>query len=90
MKTKLIDGVAPLPDDDEILTLITEETDPYGGRGTYAIGIRNTSGEIYRVVNPESLSETTGVMEGLKALGFADELNDIKGMRERCDSIMRR
>ena len=89
MKTKLIDGVLPLANDEEVLAIITDETDPHGGRGVYTVGIRNAQGSVYRLVNPETLGETTGVMEGLKALGFVDELNDVQGMREGCDSIMR-
>ncbi len=90
MNTKLFDGVAPLANDDQIIAAITDEADPWGGGGNaYMIGIRNDAGILYRCICADGFGETVHIMESLKRLGFFDELDQVDGMREKCDSIMR-
>lgn len=61
MQTKLVPGKAARTNDATILSAINEEARD-GGGNTMVIGIRNESGDIYRVVKAEGLGEFMGIV----------------------------
>lgn len=89
MQTKTIDGVEPLALDQKILALIDKEADPFGpGIGVAILGIRNTSGEIYRRIEAVGVKETFGIINGLEALGFINEMTGYDAAPvERCNGV---
>lgn len=89
MRTKLIDGTSPRPDDQQITATVEAEADrQFGGGGMeFIIGVRNAGGQLYRAFSAQGLGEFVRACEALKGLGLADELGGEKGMRDGCDAI---
>lgn len=88
MQTKLRPGV-DVPQYDQEIISVAERKARDGGIEPFVIGIRNRSGAIYRTVRTKGLSEYIDVNEGLKKLGFIDELAEAETMVDGCDSILR-
>lgn len=89
MQNKVIHGVDPLPNDDELTALIEEEADPWGGgAGDYPIAIRNGSGQIYRVITAHGLGEFVRFKQGIEAIGFVNDLRPDEA-RDGFDAILR-
>lgn len=89
MRTKVIKGVAPLANDEEILAAIQGEAKPQLGGKVMVVGIRNDAGIIYRSIHTAGLTEFLGVVEVLGDLELVDELEFETEMREGCDAIFR-
>lgn len=89
MRTKLIDGTSPRPDDQQITAAVEAEADrQFGGGGMeFIIGVRNASGQLYRAFGAQGMGEFVRAGEALKGLGLTDELDGEKGMRHGCDAI---
>lgn len=89
MRTKLIDGTSPRPDDQQITAAVKAEADHQFGGGAmdFVIGVRNAGGQLYRAFVAQGMGEFVRACETLKGLGLADELDGVVGMRHGCDAI---
>lgn len=92
MKTELLDGIEPLPNDDAITRqVLAGADDPYWfGSTPWSYGVRNAEGRIYRRITIESVSELDRTFGVFQDLGFVDELAESGKQREGCDGIFRR
>lgn len=58
------------------------------GRQKLCIGIRNESGELYRLIGTSNMSEFFMTLDRLQALGFVDESGP-EGKPTRCHAVLR-
>lgn len=90
METKLINGKQPRVNDDKILAAVTNKATGDTDGNVMTLGVRNESGQIYRVFFTTGLREFQRAIGALKNLGFRDELTDSFNMKEGCDAIFSR
>lgn len=88
MQTKLIPNTTPAGFDAEIEPLFLKEDSEFGFGPPYYVGIRNETGNIYRIAKTDGLHELIELSEALSALGFRDELTN--GPHDGFDSIFRK
>lgn len=74
METKRIKGIDPLAIDKKVLAAVKEHASPWDCGDRYRIAIRNTAGQIYRVVEMDSLGIYMGVEQSLDALGLRNQV----------------
>lgn len=85
--TVRLQGVAPASFDDDLMAAISR-AHASGSRGpTTVIGIRNTSGQVYRLVHAVGVAESLAVADRLERLGLVDDPNEFDKARQGCDSI---
>ncbi len=81
MRTELIEGNEPRPDDKDLLSLIERHAHngPQARRGVQysRIALRNRVGAIYRVVFPSGAREHRAIHEALRGYGLHDELRGL-------------
>lgn len=74
MHTRLVIGVAPSDQDQKILTMLrfaaSKESDE---KPMYRAGIRNAEGQVYRIVEAQSLEEASRLVKALENMGLAEE-----------------
>ncbi len=89
MKTSLIDGKKPAHFDKHIVGNILLDVAPLDEvqQESMLIGIRNDSGEIYRLIGATKLNSFMNAVEELIDLGLSDELQDTEEQKEGCDAI---
>lgn len=89
MKTVLIDNEKAAAFDKQILAnLLLEEAGEEDVRQeTLLIGIRNSAGNIYRLIGAETLKSYMNAVEELLDLGLVDELQDVEQSTDGYDSI---
>ncbi|UVW28507.1 hypothetical protein [Massilia sp. H6] len=89
MKTSLIDGKKPAHFDKHIVGNILLDVAPLDEvqQETMLIGIRNDSGEIYRLIGATKLNSFMNAVEELIDLGLNDELQDTEEQKDGCDAI---
>ncbi|WP_338847195.1 hypothetical protein V8J88_00565 [Massilia sp. W12] len=89
LKTALIEGrQVPRFDRDITNNLLMEHTSLAEVRDEkMIIGIRNDSGEIYRLIGSMHLKNYMNAVEELFDMEMADELQDVEGQRHGCDAI---
>ncbi|QOY94285.1 hypothetical protein IM543_22865 [Massilia sp. UMI-21] len=89
MKTSLIDGKKPAHFDKHIIGNILLDVAPLDEvqQEVMLIGVRNESGEIYRLIGATKLNSFMNATEELLDLGLVDELQDTEEQKEGCDAI---
>ena len=89
MKTSLIDGKKPAHFDKHIIGNILLDVAPLDEvqQESMLIGVRNDSGEIYRLIGATKLNSFMNAVEELIDLGLVDELQDTEEQKEGCDAI---
>ena len=89
MKTSLIDGKKPAHFDKHIIGNILLDVAPLDDvkEESMIIGVRNESGEIYRLIGATKLNSFMNAVEELLDLGLEDELQDTEEQKEGCDAI---
>lgn len=72
-RTQLLRGPAP-PNDTEVLRALVQAAIPTDAPARrFRIGVRNSDGEVYRVVHLYSLAERSRFAALMQALGFEEE-----------------
>ncbi len=89
MKTSLIEGKKPAHFDKHIIGNILLDVAPLDEvkQEAMLIGVRNESGEIYRLIGATKLNSFMNATEELLDLGLVDELQDLEEQKEGCDAI---
>jgi hypothetical protein len=91
LKTTLIDGATPAQFDKHITgNLLLEAVSADEVRAEkMMIGVRNESGDIYRLIGATKMNSYVNAVEELEDLELVDELADVEETREGCDAIFR-
>lgn len=91
LKTALLEGVKPAKFDKHITkNLLLDVASPHEVRAEkMLIGVRNESGEIYRLIGATKLNSYMNAVEELFDLELVDELQDVEETRDGCDAIFR-
>lgn len=89
MYTKLIDGVPPLPEDEELLVTLKKKLNRYSGPG-YMLGICNAEGKVYRVIGVEGLNGVVTADTVFRSLGFRDAWFGKMGLYRGLSSVFAR
>jgi len=89
VKTSLIDGKKPAHFDKHVIGNILLDVAPLTEVQEEAmlIGLRNESGEIYRLIGATKLNSYMNAVEELLDLGLVDELENTEDQEEGCDAI---
>lgn len=89
MKTALIEGKKPAHFDKHIIgnLLLDVASVEEVRQEKMLIGVRNETGEIYRLIGATKLNSFMNAVEELFDLGLVDELQDTEEPREGCDAI---
>ncbi|MBX9722855.1 MAG: hypothetical protein K2X81_15750 [Candidatus Obscuribacterales bacterium] len=89
MKTALIPGKAIAAIDQQIMgnILLTQVSADIVKQEKMLIGIRNESGDIYRLIGATKVNNYMNAIEELFDLALVDELNGVEGTLEGCDAI---
>ncbi len=89
MKTSLLDGKKPAKFDKHIIgnLLLNVATPDEVRQEKMLIGVRNESGEIYRLIGATKLNSFMNAVEELFDLGLVDELQDTESTLDGCDAI---
>lgn len=89
MKTSLIDGKKPAHFDKHVIGNILLDVAPLAEVQEEAmlIGLRNESGDIYRLIGATKLNSYMNAVEELLDLGLVDELENTEDQKEGCDAI---
>ena len=89
MKTSLIDGKKPAHFDKHIIGNILLDVAALDEvrEEPMLIGVRNESGEIYRLIGATKLNSYMNAVEELLDLGLVDELENLEEQKEGCDAI---
>jgi len=85
--TVRLQGVAPASFDADVIDAISLARRSRGPGPTTVIGIRNPSGQVYRLVQAVGVAESLAVADRLERLGLIDDPNELDKAREGCDSI---
>jgi hypothetical protein len=89
MHTRLLEHIEPLPDDHLIMhSLGFEQRKEMLIGATYPVGIRNSAGLVYRLVQAQGVGETVRLVRAMQKLGFTEE--DHQSATEGCNSTFRR
>jgi hypothetical protein len=89
LKTALLDGMKPAKFDKHIignLLLDVASVDDVR-QEQMLIGVRNETGEIYRLIGASKLNSFMNAVEELFDLGLVDELQDTEEPKDGCDAI---
>lgn len=91
LKTALLEGIKPAKFDKHIAgNLLLDVASPDEVRAEkMLIGVRNESGEIYRLIGATKLNSYMNAVEELFDLELVDELQDVEETRDGCDAIFR-
>ena len=89
MKTSLIEGKKPAHFDKHIIGNLLLDVAPLDEvkQEKMLIGVRNESGEIYRLIGATKLNSFMNAVEELFDLGLVDELQDTEEPKDGCDAI---
>jgi len=89
LKTTLLEGKKPSHFDKHIIgnILLDVATEEEVRQHKMLIGVRNESGEIYRLIGAAKLNNFMNAVEELIDLGLVDELQDTEELKEGCDAI---
>lgn len=89
MKTTLIAGKDIPKVDKDIMgnILLNSATEEVVRKELLIIGIRNDSGEIYRIIGATRSNSYMNAVEELFDLGLINEIGDEDGPKEGCDAI---
>lgn len=89
MLTRLLEHVEPLPDDSVILRSLDSATQADVTIGMNCpMGIRNSHGHVYRLVQAQNLGEAVRLVRAMQMLGFTEE--DRRSPAEGCNSTFYR
>jgi hypothetical protein len=90
MKTALIEGKRPFPEDSELFrTMYLEsvsETDVWSQ--PFVIGMRNQRGQIYRVIGFLRRSNMMDSIQKLCSLGYTEAVPTLDELRDGCDAVL--
>ena len=89
MKTSLIEGKKPAHFDKHIIGNLLLDVAPLDEvkQEKMLIGVRNETGEIYRLIGASQLNSFMYAVEELFDLGLVDELQDTEEPKDGCDAI---
>ena len=89
MKTSLIEGKKPAHFDKHIIGNLLLDVAPLDEvkQEKMLIGVRNETGEIYRLIGATKLNSFMNAVEELFDLGLVDELEDTEEPKDGCDAI---
>ena len=89
MKTALLDGITPAKIDKQIIgnLLLEVASSDKVRQEKMLIGVRNESGDIYRLIGATKVNSYMNAVEELEDLGLADELKDTEAPEDGCDAI---
>ena len=89
MKTSLIEGKKPAHFDKHIIGNLLLDVAPLDEvkQEKMLIGVRNETGEIYRLIGDTKLNSFMNAVEELFDLGLVDELQDTEEPKDGCDAI---
>lgn len=89
MKTALLDGKTPAQIDKQIIgnLLLDVASAEEVRQEKMLIGVRNESGEIYRLIGATKVNSYMNAVEELEDLGMVDELKDTEAPQDGCDAI---
>jgi hypothetical protein len=89
LKTSLLPGKKPAHFDKHIIgnLLLNQATPEEVRQEKMIIGVRNESGEIYRLIGVTKLNSFMNAVEELFDLGLVDELQDTEATQDGCDAI---
>ncbi|MBQ5942402.1 MULTISPECIES: hypothetical protein [unclassified Massilia] len=89
MKTSLIEGKKPAHFDKHIIGNLLLDVAPLDEvkQEKMLIGVRNETGEIYRLIGATKLNSFMNAVEELFDLGLVDELQDTEEPKDGCDAI---
>jgi hypothetical protein len=89
LKTSLLDGFTPAKFDKHIIgnLLLNVATPDEVRLEKMLIGVRNETGEIYRLIGATKVNSFMNAVEELIDLGLVNELEDTEGTQEGCDAI---
>ena len=86
MDTKLIDGIAPLPEDKKLLAAFKRKFKDGDGQPSH-LGICNADGKVYRTITTHGLNGFMDAVEALNALGFRDAWKGREGDYGRLSGV---
>ena len=89
MKTALLDGTTPAKFDKNIIgnLLLDVASSAEVRQEKMLIGVRNESGDIYRLIGATKVNSFNNAVEELEDLGLVDELKDAEAPADGCDAI---
>jgi hypothetical protein len=89
LKTSLIEGKKPAHFDKHIIGNLLLDVAPLDEvkQEKMLIGVRNETGEIYRLIGATKLNSFMNAVEELFDLGLVDELQDTEEPKDGCDAI---
>jgi hypothetical protein len=89
LKTTLLEGKKPAHFDKHIIGNLLLDVAPVDEvrQEKMLIGVRNESGDIYRLIGATKLNSFMNAVEELFDLGLVDELQDTEEPRDGCDAI---
>ena len=87
MDTKVIKGISPLTNDNEILLALQNKSDRNLGGNRMTVGVRNDARQIYRTVDTNGLTGFMAVIGVFENFAMVDELQHEDFMRDGCDAI---
>ena len=89
MKTSLLPGKKPAHFDKHIIgnLLLNLATPEEVRQEKMIIGVRNETGDIYRLIGATKLNSFMNAVEELFDLGLVDELQDTEATQDGCDAI---
>lgn len=89
MKTTLLEGKKPAHFDKHIIGNLLLDVAPVEEvrQEKLLIGVRNETGEIYRLIGATKHNSFMNAVEELFDLGLVDELEDTEETRDGCDAI---
>ncbi len=89
MKTTLLDGKTPAQFDKNIIgnLLLNVATPDEVRQEKMLIGVRNESGDIYRLIGATKVNSFMNAVEELFDLGLVDELKDTEAPQDGYDAI---
>ncbi len=89
MKTSQLDGIKAPAFDKQIIgnLLLNVDTPDAVLKEKMIIGVRNDTGDIYRLIGATKLNSYMNAIEELADLGLVDELQDTDGPQDGYDAI---
>jgi hypothetical protein len=89
LKTTLLEGKKPAHFDKHIIGNLLLDVAPVDEvrQEKMLIGVRNESGEIYRLIGATKVNSFMNAVEELFDLGLVDELENTEEPRDGCDAI---
>jgi hypothetical protein len=89
LKTALLEGKKPAKFDKHIIGNLLLDVAPVDEvrQEKMLIGVRNETGDIYRLIGATKLNSFMNAVEELFDLGLVDELQDTEEPKDGCDAI---